>query len=56
MKTDMAALTVEERLRKAAELLDLVREINGPRLQPPVLEYRPEEPEDEEPSGGIGRS
>ena len=54
---DMSQLTVEERLRKAAELLDLVRVINGPRPKPPPLEYRPEEaPDDEEPSGGIGRS
>ena len=52
---DMTQLTVEERLRKAAELLDLVKAITGPRPQPPALEYRPEEPEDEEPpSGGIG--
>ena len=56
VKNDMTQLTVEERMRKAAELLDLVRAIAGPRPTPPPLEYRPEEPEDEEPpSGGIGR-
>ena len=53
---DMTQLTVEERMRKAAELLDLVQAITGPRPRPPPLEYRPEEPEDEEPTGGIGRS
>ena len=50
---DMSQLTVEERLRKAAELLDLVRVINGPRPQPPPLEYRPQEPEDD--SVEVGR-
>ena len=44
---DMSQLSVEERLRKAAELLDLVKAINGPRPTPPPLEYRPEEPEDD---------
>ena len=50
---DMTQLTVEERLRKAAELLDLVKAITGPRPQPPPLEYRPEEPEDD--SVEVGR-
>ena len=57
VKNDLSALTVEERMRKAAELLDLVRAITGPRPQPPPIVYRPEEPEDEPvPSGGIGKA
>ena len=53
LKNDMTQLTVEERLRKAAELLDLVRAITGPRPVPPPLEYHPEEPEDD--SVEVGR-
>jgi hypothetical protein len=48
-----------ERLRKAHELVGLIHEIQrGPEMPPP-LEYRPEEPEEDEPKpsvrrGGIG--
>ena len=56
VKTDMTQLTVEERLRKAAELLDLLKIVTAPRPAPPPLVYRPEEAPDEgEPEGMIGR-
>ena len=54
VRNDMAALTVEERMRKAAELLDLVRAITGPRPEPPPLVYRPEEAPDDD-SVEVGR-
>jgi terminase small subunit-like protein len=56
MKADWAILTVEERRRKADELIATIREIREP-MQPPPLVYRAEEEPDDEPAttGGIGR-
>jgi hypothetical protein len=57
VKTDYSLLTEEERLKKAYELIGLIEEIKrGPEMPPP-LEYRGEEPEEDEPAergGGIG--
>jgi hypothetical protein len=55
LKHDYSHLTEEERLKKAYELVDLIREIQrGPEMSRP-LEYRPEETDEEpQPTGGIG--
>ena len=56
VKHDFSHMTEAQRLAKARELIGLVHEINrGPKLPPP-LEYRPEEPEDPQPTptSGIG--
>ena len=54
VKHDYSHLTEAERLKKAHELVGLVKEIQRGPERPPALEYRPEEPEDKQPSG-IGR-
>ena len=56
VKHDFSHMTEAQRLQKARELIGLVHEIQkGPELPPP-LEYRPEEPEDDQPPPqGIGR-
>ena len=52
VKHDYSHMTEEERLRKAYELIGLIEEIKrGPEMPPP-LEYRGEEPEEDEPQGG----
>jgi hypothetical protein len=51
LKTDYSLMTEEERMQKARELLGMIREITGPRPQPTLLVYEPEEGPDEEPSG-----
>jgi hypothetical protein len=58
IKSDWALLTEEERGRKADELIQMIRELREPPMQPPPLVYRPEEALDDEPAntGGIGSS
>ena len=54
IKHDYSQMTEAERLKKAHELVGLIREIQkGPELPPP-LEYRPEEPDEEPQPSGIG--
>ena len=57
VKTDIASMTVEERMRKAQEMIEMIAYIKaGGPPKPPPLRYDPTEPDDEpEPEGGIGR-
>jgi len=55
IKNDWSLLTLEERQRKAEELIQMIEDLKKPPMQPPPLIYRPEEPEDDAPlTGGIG--
>jgi hypothetical protein len=50
IKNDWALLTEDERRRKADELIQMIRELREPPMQPPPLVYRAEEaPEEPEP-------
>ena len=56
-QNDWALLTLEERERKADELIAMIREVRqGPSSEPPALVYRWKKASDKEPSntGGIG--
>ena len=48
IKSDWSLLTVDERERKARELIEMIREIRNPPQGPPPLTYRPGEPEDDD--------
>jgi hypothetical protein len=50
IKSDWALLSEDERKRKADELIQMIRELREPPMQPPPLVYRPEEAPDEKPS------
>jgi hypothetical protein len=54
IKNDWALLSEEERGRKADELIQMIRELREPPMQPPPLVYRPEEAPDEREPSGIG--
>jgi hypothetical protein len=56
VRDDWLLLTEEERRRKADELIQTIRELREPPMQPPPLVYRPEKAPVDEPSadGGIG--
>jgi hypothetical protein len=56
IKSDWALLTEEERRRKADKLIEMIRELREPPMQPAPLVYRHEEAPEDEPSvaGGIG--
>ena len=59
LKHDYSHMTEAERLKKAHELVGLIHEIQRGPERPPPLEYRLEEPEEDEPKptvrgGGIG--
>jgi hypothetical protein len=50
IKSDWALLSEDERRRKADELIQMIRELKEPPMQPPPLVYRGEEaPEEPEP-------
>jgi hypothetical protein len=53
IKNDFALMSEDQRIAKALELIGIVREITGPRPQPPPLRYDPGTEEEPEP-GGIG--
>jgi len=53
IKNDWALLTDEERRRKAEEIIQMIRELKEPPMQPPPLVYRAEEPTGEPEPGGI---
>jgi len=54
VKNDWALLTEEERRRKAEEVIQMIRELREPPMQPPPLVYRAEEATDGPEPGGIG--
>jgi hypothetical protein len=54
IKSDWALLSEDERRRKADELIQMIRELREPPMQPPPLVYRPEEAPDEPGPGGSG--
>jgi hypothetical protein len=54
VRDDWSLLTEEERGRKAGELIQMIRELREPPMQPPPLVYRWEEASDEPLTGGIG--
>ena len=56
VKNDWALLTEEEHRRKADELIEMIRELREPPMQPAPLVYRHEEAPEDEPSaaGMIG--
>jgi hypothetical protein len=54
VKNDWALLSEDERRRKAEELIQMIRELKEPPMQPPPLVYRAEEPHEEPEPGGIG--
>jgi hypothetical protein len=54
VRDDWSLLTLEERGRKADELIAMIRELREPPMQPPPLVYRGEEASDEPEPGGSG--
>jgi hypothetical protein len=54
IKNDWALLTEDERRRKADELIQMIRELREPPMQPPPLVYRAEEAPDEPEAGDSG--
>jgi hypothetical protein len=54
IKNDWALLTEEERRRKADELIQMIRELREPPMQPPPLVYRWEEASEEAEPGESG--
>jgi hypothetical protein len=54
VKNDWALLSEEERGRKADELIQMIRELREPPMQPPPLVYRAEEAPDEPEAGDSG--
>jgi len=46
-ESDWELMSEEERMRKAEELIQMIEEMKQPRIMPPPLVYRPEEPPDE---------
>jgi hypothetical protein len=54
IKSDWALLSEDERRRKADELIQMIRELREPPMQPPPLVYRHEEAPDEPEPGGSG--
>ena len=56
IKNDWSLLSLEERARKAEELIAMIEELKQPPPQPPPLVYRPEEPpeDDDQQQRGIG--
>lgn len=47
IKNDFSQMSEQERIRKAMELIGVIKEITGPKPEPPPLRYDPgtEEPE-----------
>jgi Bacteriophage Sf6, terminase small subunit-like len=56
LKSDWSLLTLEERQRKAQELIAMVEEMKQPPPAPPPIVYRAEEPpeDDDQQQRGIG--
>jgi hypothetical protein len=56
LKSDWSLLTLEERERKARELIGMIAEMKQPPPAPPALEYRWQEPDedDDQQQRGIG--
>jgi hypothetical protein len=54
IKSDWALLSEEERGRKADELIQMIRELREPPMQPPPIVYRAEEAPDEPEAGDSG--
>jgi len=44
VKNDWSLLTLEERQRRAEELIQMIEDLKKPPMQPPPLVYRGEEP------------
>jgi hypothetical protein len=47
-------MSEDERVKRASELIGVIKEIVGPKPQPPPLRYDPGPTEEEPEPGGIG--
>jgi hypothetical protein len=54
VKSDFSQMSEEERVKRALELIGVIREITGPRPKPPALRYDPGTEEAEPEPSGIG--